>query len=402
MNQQDIIILGGGISGLSLAYFCSKSGMQVTLLEKDQRTGGAFHTHRISDSGTDFWLELGAHTCYNSYGTLLDIIKDTGIMHTLIAREKVPFKVLIEDEIKSIFSQINFLELLWSIPGFFYKDKTGQSVESYYSSILGKSNYQQLFQHFFNAVPSQDTREFPADALFKSRPRRKDVLKSFTLANGLQTITDTLAKQDAIQILLGVSTETIDFTNGQYTVTTNDGSQYQSRHLACATPSFVSARLLQSAHPEIAGNLSRLLTARINTQAVIVRRNALNVPPLAGIVSPADLFYSAVSRDTVTHADYRGFTFHFKPEVTDRDARLARICQVLGVTLADIEHTAEKENTLPALRSHHGALIAKIDQLLPGKQLLLTGNYFAGVAIEDCVSRSFHEFERLVKPAADK
>jgi oxygen-dependent protoporphyrinogen oxidase len=395
MDQQDIIILGGGISGLSLAYYCAQAGLQVTLLEKDQRVGGAFHSHRTTGDEADFWLELGAHTCYNSYGSLIDIITETGLASSLISREKVPFKVFADGKIKSIVSQINFLELLGSIPGFFYKKKPGESVESYYSAILGKQNYSKLFQHFFNAVPSQDTREFPADALFKSRPRRKDVLKSFTVTGGLQTITDMLASQEKVEICTGVTTQSIEFENSTYAVTTHDGRQYESRYLACATPSFASARLLQAVHPEIAGNLSRILSARINTQAVIVQQKSLSIPPLAGIVSPNDLFYSAVSRDTVADDEYRGFTFHFKPEVTDRDVRLERICQVLGLNRGDIESTVEKENSLPALRLNHQELIGKIDQLLPGTQLLLTGNYFAGVAIEDCVSRSLTEFKRL-------
>jgi oxygen-dependent protoporphyrinogen oxidase len=40
-------------------------------------------------------------------------------------------------------------------------------------------------------------------------------------------------------------------------------------------------------------------------------------------------------------------------------------------------------------------LVRELDSLLAGKGLLLTGNYFIGLAIEDCVSRSLSEFRRL-------
>jgi len=40
--------------------------------------------------------------------------------------------------------------------------------------------------------------------------------------------------------------------------------------------------------------------------------------------------------------------------------------------------------------------VAQIDALLQGRDLFLGGNYFAGLAIEDCVSRSKAEVERMV------
>ena len=44
----------------------------------------------------------------------------------------------------------------------------------------------------------------------------------------------------------------------------------------------------------------------------------------------------------------------------------------------------------------HHEWLEKNDALLKGKKnLLLTGNYFGGMAIEDCVSRSKSEFARL-------
>jgi protoporphyrinogen oxidase len=395
MDYKDISIIGGGISGLSLAHYCADAGLTTTLVEKEKRVGGAFHSFRTSDRDNAFWLELGAHTCYNSYGNLLDLIEKTGIDSSLTPRERVPFKVLVNGEIKSIASQINYLELLVSVPGFLFNEKAGASVSSYYSNILGKKNYQRLFQHFFNAVPSQDTRDFPADALFKSRPRRKDILKSYTLKGGLQTITDTLADNSEITIHKGVTIESITRTNGAYTLTAADGYQCESKFLAFATPSSVTADLLKTVHPEISSKLSALQSAEVHSEAVVVPRKQLEVPLLAGIVSPNDMFYSAVSRDTVYEEDYRGFTFHFKPDALDRNDRMARICEVLQIEMSDIEYSEEKTNTLPALRIGHQKVVNDIDNLLATQNLFITGNYFAGVAIEDCVSRSVDEFNRL-------
>jgi protoporphyrinogen oxidase len=97
----------------------------------------------------------------------------------------------------------------------------------------------------------------------------------------------------------------------------------------------------------------------------------------------------------VSDEQFRGFTFHFKPEVLDQQMRLKRISEVLAVRPEQIDEVVWKSNLLPSLKVGHVDLVEEIDTHLDQNHLLLTGNYFAGVSIEDCVSRSLHEFSRL-------
>ena len=62
---------------------------------------------------------------------------------------------------------------------------------------------------------------------------------------------------------------------------------------------------------------------------------------------------------------------------------------------ADLVHVAERRDTLPSPALGHGAIVADLDHHLAGTRLALTGNYFAGLAIEDCVARSFAEWGRV-------
>jgi oxygen-dependent protoporphyrinogen oxidase len=57
MNK-DVIIIGAGLTGLSMAYFLRKKGMNVTVLEKEQHAGGVIKT--ISENG--FVFEAGPST----------------------------------------------------------------------------------------------------------------------------------------------------------------------------------------------------------------------------------------------------------------------------------------------------------------------------------------------------
>lgn len=396
MDRYDMIIIGAGISGLSLAHYAARSGRKTLVIEQSDRTGGCFHSHHFSGDAAGFWLELGAHTCYNSYGNLLRILEERQLLDRLLPREKVSFKMLVDSRIRSIPSQLNFLELLLSLPRLFTLEKSSTSVASYYAKIVGQKNYERVFAPAFNAVLSQRADEFPADMLFNKRPkRRKEILKSFTLDGGLQTITDTLASEPALQVATGTTVISLTLVDGMFRLVTQDGRAFESSALALATPPPVAAGLLQGSFPELAGQLTQIRMETIETMGVAIRKEALKLGPVAGIIAVKDAFYSAVSRDTVPHDRYRGFSFHFRAGQLSHDEKLRRIGEVLAVGPTELSQVVTRESRLPSPVVGHRRFTGEIDRLLTGKRLLLTGNYFAGLAIEDCVTRSQSEFSRL-------
>ena len=395
MMQNDVVVVGGGISGLSLAFYCVQAGMKTTILEKNETTGGSFASPQYSANGKKFWLELGAHTCYSSYQNLLEIIESCGMKDAIIPRAKVPFTLFMDGKIKSIVSQLNILELLISAPNLFKLKKDGQTVKSYYSKIVGEKNYRDVISHFFNAVPSQRTDDFPADMMFKSRPKRKDVLKNYTFKDGLQSVARAISARSGLNVFTGQEVNSIQYIDDLYGIRTANGGEYSAKTLIMATPSLVSSKLLRDIHPDIASHLSKLKAADVDSLGVVVRKENISMKPVAALISPDDVFFSVVSRDTVPDDNYRGFVFHFRPGLDDKTKR-TRITEVLGVGMSKIEHTFSKVNTVPTLQLGHHQWLEKTDSMLKKeKNLLLTGNYFGGMAIEDCVSRSRSEFDRL-------
>ena len=395
MMQNDVVVIGGGISGLSLAYYCVQAGMKTTLLEKTDMVGGSFASPQYSANGKKFWMELGAHTCYSSYQNLLDIVEGCGVTNTIIARAKVPFTLFVDGKIRSIVSQLNIPELLVSVPNLFKLKKTGLSVRSYYSKVVGERNYEEVIRHFFNAVPSQQTDDFPADMMFKSRAKRKDVLKNYTFKHGLQSVARAIAAKSGLNVFTSQDVNSVVYKDGLYEIKSAGGGEYSAKTIVLATPSLVTSKLLQESNPDIAKHLGQLKAADVDSVGVIVRKENIKLKPVAALISPNDVFFSVVSRDTVADDNYRGFVFHFQPGLDEKTKR-SRITEVLGVGFSKIEHTESKHNTVPTLKLDHHQWLEKTDALLKGKKnLLLTGNYFGGMAIEDCVSRSKSEFARL-------
>jgi protoporphyrinogen/coproporphyrinogen III oxidase len=112
-------------------------------------------------------------------------------------------------------------------------------------------------------------------------------------------------------------------------------------------------------------------------------------------VPAEDVFFSAVTRDPFPDPAWRAFAFHFRAGLT-RDQKIRRICDLLRVSPSDLDGIAEHATTLPAPRINHLNMIAEIRKQLDGhRRLALVGNYFNGLAVEDCITQSFSEWQRM-------
>ncbi|MBM4321799.1 MAG: FAD-dependent oxidoreductase, partial [Deltaproteobacteria bacterium] len=141
MEQRDIVVVGGGASGLSFAWHVAAAGREALVLEQAARLGGCLDTRRCADG---FWFELGAHTIYNSYGGLLKVIEGCGLRPAI--RERGParkrFALLRDGRLSvmgplSVFLRFDPLELALSAPFGLFSSKLGKDAKSYYGKLVG-------------------------------------------------------------------------------------------------------------------------------------------------------------------------------------------------------------------------------------------------------------------------
>ncbi|MET0066588.1 MAG: FAD-dependent oxidoreductase [Candidatus Thiodiazotropha sp.] len=394
MESLDLLVVGAGISGLGFARMAKRLGYEPTLLEASGHVGGAINTVRFDTGEGDFWAELGAHTCYNSYGHFLQMLEESGQLPHLVAKQKLRYKMLVDGQLCSIPSRLNFFELLGVLPRLWMSRKQGRTAQEYFGKILGRRNYQKVLGPALDAVVCQPASEFPADALFRKKPRRKEVMRSYTGPSGLSSFIEGMVGD--LDIRLNTPVTGIARRDGGFDVHTGDAGVIHTRTLVLAIAPDVAARLLAQALPELAAVMAEIETVEIVSQAVRVRADALSMPPLAGIIAPNDAFYSVVSRDLVADEHYRGFTFHFRPGRLSEAQRLARIAEVLGIAVGEILDSRTQVNRLPALRLGQAERVTWIDRHLMDMRLGLTGNWFDGVSIEDSLIRSHQECGRLL------
>ncbi len=351
---------------------------------------------RTARHPSGFWLELGAHTAYNSYAGFLDIIEACGAVDEILPRTRQPFKLLRGGHLESIGAALGKGRIALGALTLPFRSKAGRTVAAYYGGIVGARNYDGVVSRLLSAVPSQRVDDFPADMLFKKRPRRKDRPRSFTLRTGLQRVGELVAARPELTARCGQPVTRIERSGTGFAVNTADGATHTASTLAVAVPPSVAAELLRGAAPDIAESLAKIEVRALVSVGVVVPAEAVaHLEPVAGIVPSADdLFWSVVSRDVVPDERLRGFTFHFAPDV-DEALRDARIAEVLGVPPEAWTARHEARAVLPSPRLGHHELVAAIDRALKGDTLAVTGNYFAGLAIEDCVARSHAEYARV-------
>lgn len=404
MDTHPVIVIGGGISGLALAWHAARAGQAPLVLEASPRLGGCLDSRRGPDG---YWFELGAHTLYNSYGALLEVALGCPTPPAIVARgdARKRFGLLRGGALTtmgplSVFRQFGAWELLTSVPRAPFRKKPAQpTVREHFGRLVGARNYAAVLAPFLSAVPSQAVDDFPATgpgSLFKKRPRRKDITKSFTFDGGVGAIAAAITGA-GVTTRVDAPVAAITRRDRGYQVRLADGSELAAARLAVATDPATAARLLADAHPAVATAVGAIRTVTVDSLGVVVDRAAVTLPALAFVVPTDDVFWSVVTRDPVPDERHRAFTFHFKPGL-DADARRRRVAEVLGVGADRWLTVEERRTTLPAPGRDHAAAVAAIDAALVGLPLAVAGNYFAGLAIEDCAARARDEWARLDAP----
>jgi len=388
------IVIGGGISGLSAAHYALQADVDTLVLEASDRPGGCIHSTSF-DALNGYWVEAGGHTCFNSYGHLIQIMEQLDLLELTTAKTKRSYKLWVSGERRSILSALHPLELIGALPGLFRIDKAGKTVADYYGRIMGRKNYRDLLGPAFRSVVCQDADQFPADALFRKKPRRKDVLRAFTMPDGLAEIPRAIASQPGFKLRYGAEVQSVEADGALYRLSLGDGTSLSCERLTLAVPPDVAHPLLRQVEPDAAAAIQGIGVAEIDSLVLVFERSQLSVDEIAGLISVDGAFLSAVSRDFLPDDRYRGFAFHFPAGDLSEAERVQSACQAIDADPATISAKAHVRNRLPSLTANHAHQIAALDSALADGRIAVTGNWFLGVSIEDCVTRTHSEHQRL-------
>jgi len=409
-----IAIVGGGISGLSAAYYLAKAGVSSTLIEKRPRLGGVIQTERIDEC----LVEGGPDSFLSAKPWAMDLIRDVGLEREVIGSNDHLRKTFIRKHGRLIeLPNIKIAPILatpllsWTTKAKmaleyfrrppatprpdcsvseFVLDHYGQEVVDYLAEPLLAGVYGGTPETLSVAsvLPRFVELESKYGSLSKGllAERKSSAQPTFrTLKNGLGSLVEAL--QSKANILHG-EVETIERTPGGYRLRVS-GDWLTAGRVALACESHASAALVRGIDPVLAQELSKIPY----TSSTVIAM-AFKPQPLKGF----GFLVPRKERRHIVACTFMGTKFPFRaPEnrflvrCFVQDAGVGGILEELR-DLTGLRGDPLFTRTYPWPQSMaqylvgHNATISAIQARLSGiSGLYLAGNAYYGVGIPDCI-----------------
>ncbi len=296
MNKKKIVIIGGGISGLTRAYFLTKKGIDVTLLESRNVVGGSMRT--INKDG--YLIDLGPNSGLETTPLIKQMVDELGLSNQFVYANEVGNN-------RYILKNGNLLTLPTSA-GAFLKSKLfstkaklrlmaepfiGKSDDGYYQSIsefvsrrLGSEFLDYAIDPFVSGVYAGDPAKLSVKSAFpklyrleelygglikgmikgaKERKTRneesKQSAKMFSFKDGMQALPNAIAEYLGERVKLNSSVESVTKSGNGYKVSFNVNgvpAEIESDEVISAVPAYIAAKLFDKIDHDLASHLNAI------------------------------------------------------------------------------------------------------------------------------------------------
>lgn len=441
------MVVGGGISGLSLGFWLSRQGREVVVLEASERAGGSVRT----ESHDGFRIECGPHGFLDSEPATRALVEALGLTSELRPAEEAAKR-------RYLFSGGRLQALPGSPPAFLQSKllpwsaklrvlaeplsrrgtSDDESLATFARRHLGARATSVLVDAAQSGIYAGDVERLSARAAFPKlwameRAHRSLVLgmirgrraaaaspktgtgRLTSFRRGLSTLTDALAAALGDRLRLGTRVERIEKTAAGFTVTCAGNETFEAARLVLATPAYLSGPLLAPLSAPLADALSELTDAPLCVVHLGYRAEAVSrpldgfgflVPSVEGRRILGTIFISTVfpERTKEGHVQLAVMMGGARQRATAAlgPGELSAIAHdelasILGIRGAPVmTQVARWPHAIPQYNVGHLARVERIDALaaaLPG--LSLTGHAYRGVGLNDCLRSSNELAARL-------
>ncbi len=311
-----IVVVGGGIAGLTLAYDLGRRGLEVVLLEAEERLGGLISTFAqdgfLMDGGPDAFLRAKPHAraLCEELGLSSELIPTNpdrrrvyvlhrGRLHALPEgfRLTVPTKLLPFLGTR-LFSLRGKLRMLYEpfVPA--RQEATEESVSSFVLRRFGKEALERVGEPLLAGIHCGDAAKLSMDLLFPNlvalerkhgsltrgmaaEGSRGEESVFLSLAGGMCRLVEKLAQEIQGTIRLGQRVVGIRRLERRFECALATGETVSSDALVLALPLRASEALLETVAPTAARELSRIATVSTAVVFHAFRRESV-VHPLDG------------------------------------------------------------------------------------------------------------------------
>lgn len=451
-NKPDVIIIGAGLTGLSMAHKLISRGKSVLVIDKNEHAGGVIQTKNQDG----FIYETGPNTGVLSTPELVELLEDLKSDCTLaVANEKAKKRLILKNGKwhalpSGLFSAVGTplfsLKDKFRILGEPFRAKGNNPHESLADLVrrrMGKSFLDYAIDPFIGgiyagdpekivpkyALPKlyaleQDYGSFIKGAMKKARepkdPRMEKVSrKVFAVKGGLSNLVAAMVKSVGDEnIYLSIQDAKVSLHEGSYQTEFADNEGNKRKIISQQVVSTVGAYQLQNLFPfltkETLAPIENLRYAAVTQAAVGYKKWPAKMPDSFGGLIPSNeqsrllgiLFPSAIFDDRAPQGGALLSVFMGgvrKPEVfnlSDEEIKataLKAIAETLNVSeVPDIFEIFRYKHAIPqyeASSKERLEAIEKIETQYPG--LILAGNIRDGIGMADRVKQGFQIAENI-------
>ena len=441
MSDSDILIIGGGISGLSVAWWLAQQGIASEIWEKETTAGGKIRT----TSKDGYVMEQAASMMMNFRPEVDTLLKECGVDSQKIQRNRNSTSnryVINEGKLQCVPMTIAglFTSNLWSnkaklrmmaepfIPA---KDDPDETVTEFINRRLGNEILEKAMEPFVAGTLASDPDLANACSLLPRMKaleqkfgsitmgiirnkvfRKKTAMTQeiFSFEGGMSTLIKSLSAEQGFSFKGGYTVTSIEPCKNGWKVTADSifGQKIkQVKHLVLCAPSYILSKLIKPVQKDIASLLNGIDYAPVSVVHLGFKSSGISQKlDGAGFLVPrgenlaingnqwmSSMFNGRAPAEKHLLSSYLGGSRNAKSIDWDDnrciDAVMGDLKKLLGLNMdPDFVHIKRHPKALPL---YHGSYLKRwqeIDNLLTDlKGLHIEGNFCGGVSIRDRISR---------------
>ena len=447
MSDLDVLVIGGGISGLAIARLLAQRGLHAEVWEEKARPGGKIAT----DRRRGYLTERAAAMVLNFRPEVRRFMQDFDLTDSRIMRDKVANRYLVDHgRLLSVPSRIGAMisSPLWSTRGklrllvepFIPRGVSeNETVTEFIKRRLGREVLEKAMGPFITGPLASDPDLANAHAtlprltalekrygsltlgVFVHRVLRRRTAvetEAFSFPGGMATLTDTLAQSDGVHFHGQRSvTELIRHGNSWtiHAVSPQGEHSVRAKQVVLCVPADVAANLLEPVDNDLAGLLSGIEYAPISVVHTGFPERAFPRPlDGAGFLVPrqeggavtgcswmSSMYPGRAPSGKVLLSSYLGGACAPAAAALDEEQSAAAVMHTLRSLLRvkgdpDMVRVDRHPQGLPLYHGAYPARMQAINERLdhsPG--LHLEANYRGGISIRDRILCAYRAVENI-------
>lgn len=433
-----IIVIGGGITGLSAAWELQQRGIEYSLFEVSHRWGGKIVSHTLETDNGSFLVEGGPDTLITRKPEAWELATELGMLDHVVdpGSETSGIYVLDNASLHPIpVSPTRFfttplltprgkLRMLAEPFQPARRDDEDESLADFVRRRLGQEALEKfigpVLGGIYNTDPERQSimvsspvmREMEKDGgLFVGALKRMSHSKKqngakkprfINFKNGMQALTDELTRQLTGDLRLNAQVTSVTKEGSQYRVLLSDGNSLLGDGVILAALAHQTAGMIADISAEASRRLGQLHHQNIGTLSLVYRESDIpEKPVINGLMIPrrekrtidAVTFTSRKmpERSAAGYAVVRVFIGGGAPETVEfsdeqlLEAVQRELAELLGIRAKPVTWTAFRwKNGFPQAEVGHLQRVDEIEALLPST-LALAGSSYRGIAVPDCI-----------------